>query len=352
MRRIVSGSLAAALLGLWTLPAEAHAASPTGLTLATIADLGTDSLGPEEEEDEDLVIIDEGEMEGEETAPAEGGETAPAEGGDVSDDLFGGEEVQEEFQAAPEGAEVGKQDKDSKENQIKADEKLIRVVQRQRMLKKGRFEIQPQVGISVNDPYVRHYTLGLDFNYWLTNRMAIGLTGTGFIGNTTPRYDNIRRQLGLLLTANEILWQGSFNYTYNPFYGKIAIFNRALLHWEGGIQIGGGALQTRVIPRYQAIHDPFTTVTGGGHVTLIGRTYVPKIDWFSFNFGVRTWLFADKLEPGRRGPDDGPGGQDDPALNDPDNAKDASSFQIAYSVVFFIGASFYLPSSFEYTTPR
>jgi hypothetical protein len=69
-------------------------------------------------------------------------------------------------------------------------------VQRQRFLKKKRFELQPQAGITVNDPFVRHYVVGAELNYWLTNRMAVGLTGTGFIGNKTSRYNNIRFQEG------------------------------------------------------------------------------------------------------------------------------------------------------------
>ena len=212
MRRIVAGPIAA-LMVLWTVPIPAWAASSSAV------------YGPEEGE-EDLIIIDEGEMEGEETQPpaAEGEEPA----GDIGDQLFGEEEGTEEFQAgdADVAAEVGKEDKDSKAKQIKADMGLITVVQRQRMLKKKRFELQPQFGITVNDPYVRHYTLGLDFNYWLTNRMALGVTGTGFIGAKTPRYDNIRFQEGLLLTANQVLGQASLNFLYNPIYGKIAIFNR------------------------------------------------------------------------------------------------------------------------------
>ena len=50
---------------------------------------------------------------------------------------------------APAGAAAGKADKDSEAKQIKAEMGLISVVQRQRMLKKGRFELQPQFGITV-----------------------------------------------------------------------------------------------------------------------------------------------------------------------------------------------------------
>ncbi len=353
MRRNLSGaSIALIPLLSITVPASALAAplgaGSVGWTTVVTAQPDAEPEGGDGEDD--LVIIDEGE----DDPPPEGED--PGDGGDagvVDLDLDDDDDGSVDDGPAPEssGDELG-----TEEDQINAERGLITVVQRQRMLKKKRFELMPQFGITVNDPYVRHYTLGLDFNYWLSNRMAIGLTGTGLIGAKTPRYDNIKIQEGLLLTANRTLWQGSVNFTYNPFYGKIAIFNRALLHWEGGLVVGAGALQTQVIPRYEALHDPFNTITGGGHFGLVGRFYAPKIDWVSFNFGVRSWVYADKLEPINRGPQTDVFGQtgagDDPSLVDPDAAKDASDYQLAFNVTFFLGVSFFLPTSFEYKTPR
>jgi outer membrane beta-barrel protein len=332
MRRILTGPTLA-LAVLWTLPATASADAR--------------AAGPAAGEDEPVVVVDD-EMEGGETPT---GEKPAGEGGepgtDVADVIGGDDPVIQK------GEESGKQDKNSEENQIKAEIGQITVIQRQRMLKKKRFELQPQIGISVNDPYVRHYTFGLDLNYWFHNRMAVGLTGTGLVGARTPRYENIRKQEGLLLTANKVLWQASVNFTYNPFYGKIAIFNRALLHWEGSITIGGGATQTQVLPRYEALHDPFRTVTGGGQFGLGGRFYTRRIDWLSVNAGVRTWIYADKQEPINRGPDDRPpDGVDNPAFDNPDAAKKAADFKAAFNVVFYLGVSFYLPPKFQYTTPR
>ncbi len=356
MRRNLSGASAALIPILAiAMPSTALAsttASSTSVHPGTIGSVWTTTWNgveqPEGEGEEDLVIIDEGE---EEPPAEEGGDAAPADAGgdldlDLDDDTDSGEPLEESSTE-----ELG-----TEEDQIKAEKGLISVVQRQRMLKKKRFELMPQFGITVNDPYVRHYTIGLDFNYWLNNRMAIGLTGTGLIGARTPRYDNIRFQEGLLLTANRTLWQGSVNFTYNPFYGKIAIFNRALLHWEGSLVVGAGGLQTQVIPRFEALHEPFSTVTGGGHFGLVGRFYAPKIDWVSFNFGVRSWVYADKLEPINRGPDTelfaSNGSGDNPALVDPENAKAESDFEVAFNVTFFLGVSFFLPTAFDYTTPR
>ena len=353
MRRNLSGaSMALVPLLSVTMPASAlasttqHPQLQAGTAAWTLSNTSVRAQ-PEGEDEEDLVIIDEGEEE----PPAEGDAADAGDAGVVDLDL--GDDTDDSGSLDGDDAASGTEELGTEEDQIKAEKGLITVVQRQRMLKKKRFELMPQFGITVNDPYVRHYTIGLDFNYWLNNRMAIGLTGTGLIGAKTPRYDNIRFQEGLLLTANRTLWQGSVNFTYNPFYGKIAIFNRALMHWEGGIVVGGGALQTQVIPRYESLHDPFSTVTGGGHFGLVGRFYAPKIDWMSFNFGVRSWVYADKLEPINRGPDTSAMGVgDDPELDDPAKAKEAADFELAFNVTFFLGVSFFLPTSFEYSTAR
>ncbi|MCA9651750.1 MAG: outer membrane beta-barrel domain-containing protein [Myxococcales bacterium] len=350
MRRFFPGPMMG-LLALGALPATAMAATPPAWLVHADATAKATTSAEPEGEDEDLVIIDDEEMEG--GQPDDGGDDVIVddEGGDDGGLDLGLDDGSGSAAAAAGGDEVA-QDANSEEEQIKAEMGLITVVQRQRMLKKKRFELQPQFGITVNDPYVRHYTLGAQFDYWLTNRMALGLVGTGFIGAKTPRYDNIRRQEGLLLTANQVLWQANLNFTYNFIYGKIAIFNRALLHWEAGASIGGGVMQTRVIPRYESLHEPFSNFTGGGVVGFHARTYLPRINWLAFDFGVRYWLFADRLEPGQRGPDTDVGGVDLPELDPADAAKEAATLGLAHNVTFFLGASFFFPTSFEYTTPR
>ena len=214
---------------------------------------------PEEPPPEDELVLDEEDMDAAPTEPTEGGGPADTsfldegeEGGDPSAEVGG----------TAEGTDVNVSL--SEEDQRKADEKDITVIQPQAFLnvyndantgkKKRRIELMPQVGLTINDPYVRHWAAGAEINFWLTNRMALGLNGTAFFGAKTAQYDRIRFQEGLLLTANKTLWQASVDYLYEPFYGKIALFNRLLLHWESYLQIGGGAIHTQNLPRFQAVH--------------------------------------------------------------------------------------------------
>ncbi len=335
MRRFLTGS-AVLFATAWAIPAPAHAAAAVAVAPAPAPPKPAG-------DDEDTIVLDE--AEGDTPAPATGDKPATPAAADPGGDLFGDDTKKG---AAPPPGEGGKVSKDSEIQQLKADKAFITVVQRQRFLKKKRFELQPQAGITVNDPFVRHYAVGAELNYWLSNRMAVGLTGTGFIGNKTARYNNIRFQEGVLLTANKVLWQASFNFTYNPFYGKIAVFNRALMHWESFIQVGGGAIQTQIIPRYESLHKPFSSVTGQGNFALGARFYGPKNDWISVNFGVRTFIYQDKLEPQGRGP----GPTMEMNLDDADAAKKAADKKLAFNVVFFLGVSLYFPTTFQYTTRR
>ncbi|MCY1005537.1 outer membrane beta-barrel domain-containing protein [Nannocystis pusilla] len=332
MRRSLTGS--AVLLAAWAFTAPGTAAA------AVAAPAPPAAPAPAAPADDDTIVLDE--AEGEAPAKPAGDAKAGGEAG-VSTDLFG-----DEKKKAPVTGEAGKVSATSEADQLKQDKAFITVVQRQRFLKKKRFELQPQIGITVNDPFVRHYTVGAELNYWITNRMAVGITGTAFFGNKTSRYTNIRFQESVLLTANKTLWQASVNFLYNPFYGKIAVFNRALMHWESYVQVGGGAIQTQVIPRYEAIHEPFRHLTGQGNFAIGARFYGPRVDWISVNFGVRTWIYQDKLEPPERGP--GPNQLD--SLDSADAAKDAAVKKLAFNVVFFLGLSFYFPTTFQYTTRR
>jgi len=355
MRRTFTTTAAAVLLSAaWTVSVPASAA------LAAPAEEAAEEAAAEEEDDDDVVVLDDDEMEGDAAPDAgDGGEAAAGDGGDAdasaeiaTGDLFGDGD-KKKAEATESTAKGSAGDPDSEAQQLKEDKAFIAVVQRQRFLKKKRIDIQPQFGITVNDPFVRHYVVGAEVNYWITNRLAAGVTGTGFFGSKTSRYNNIKAQEGLLLTANRTRWQASANILYNPFYGKIAVFNRALMHWEAYVQLGGGVMQTTVIPRFEALHEPFSTFAPQGNVALGARFYIPRSDWISFNFGVRNWIFPDKLEPANRGPSTAADGLGDLAsLDDPKEAKAAADTALSFNTVVFFGVSFYIPRSFEYTTRR
>ena len=195
---------------------------------------------------------------------------------------------------------------------------------------------------------VKHYAVGAELDFWITNRFAVGVTGAAFFGRKSSAYDRIRYQTSLLLTANEVLWEASGTLLYEMMYGKVALFNRFLLHWEAYIQAGGGVISTRVLPRYEAIHDPFTNFRGQGNFAIGSRFYVSGLKWMSFNFAVRNFVYSDKYEPPNRTPDLAEGA----GVFTAQGAKDNAVNKLTFNSLLYVGLSFYIPPTFQYSTRR
>ena len=219
--------------------------------------------------------------------------------------------------------------------------KDILVVVRKPFLKAKRTELYPMVGTTMNDNMIRHYTLGGEISYFLTDVLAIGVEGQYYVDSFREPFDLVPRQARRLPTVNKYNWSGALNFHYVPVYGKFAILDRKLITWEVQFTAGIGAGQSEVIPR-DTTFDPFTTLLIMPNVGANMRFFIAK--WLTVNVGVRDYMFIDKFEPTMRVE----GGVNDSA----DEAKENASSSFINNVMFQIGLSFWLPTSFEYTTFR
>ena len=98
---------------------------------------------------------------------------------------------------------------------------------------------------------------GVDLNYFLTDVLWIGLQGQYFIKQLTNQDELVGLQYNRTSDAQPYLYGGAFNFGYVPVYGKFALFNRAIMHWEIWASAGVGVTFTEVIPR-----DPANAVAG------------------------------------------------------------------------------------------
>lgn len=216
----------------------------------------------------------------------------------------------------------------------------IRVVVRKPFLKSGRFEMLPTVSTTANDNMLRHIAFGGQLNYFLTDVLAVGLEGQYFIHQFREPFDLVARQVRRLPTVNEYNWSGALNFHYVPIYGKFAILGSKLVTWEAYLTAGIGAGQSSVLER-DTKYPGFSTLLIQPNLGVTMRFFLTK--WMTINFGVRDYIFIDKFEPTNRGP-----GNNDTASLAQENAD--SSF--INHVMFQAGLSFWLPTSFEYTTFR
>jgi outer membrane beta-barrel protein len=264
-----------------------------------------------------------------------------------SADTGGGDEIEMDDQgsAAPDlSADLGLADQQAttvKEGPVKKTPvswKDIVVVVRKPFLKVRRTELFPFVGITMNDNMIRHEALGGEFAYYLTDVLAVGVEGMYMVHNFQEPYDLVARQARRLPTLNQYNWQTALDFHYVPVYGKFAVLDKKLVTWEAYFTAGIGVGQSEVVPR--DTHYPgFTNFLIQPNVGASMRFFLAK--WLTVNVGVRDYIFVDKFEP-----------TDRVMYPTASLAADHADSALINNIMFLAGISFWLPTSFEYTTFR
>jgi outer membrane beta-barrel protein len=218
--------------------------------------------------------------------------------------------------------------------------KDIVVVVRKPFLKVRRTELNPFVGITMNDNMIRHESIGGEFAYYLTDVLAVGVEGQYMVHSFQEPYDLVARQARRLPTLNQYNWQTALNFHYVPVYGKFAVLDKKLITWESYFTAGIGVGQSEVVPR-DTKYPGFTNFLIQPNVGVNMRFFLAK--WLTVNIGIRDYIFVDKFEPTNRSP----------TMNA--TASDAAAHAdsaLINNLMFQAGISFWLPTSFEYTTFR
>jgi outer membrane beta-barrel protein len=224
----------------------------------------------------------------------------------------------------------------------------IVVIPRKRFLKGGRFEFSPFAGTSINDILIQHYVFGLDLNFFITDAFSIGLQGDYYVKQLTDRESLIGLQYNRIPTLNRYLWSGLLNFGYVPAYGKFALFNKSIVHWEIVVSGGVGITQTEIIPR-NISYEAFKTNAITPDIGIGSRFFL--FDWLTVNYMFRDYIILDKYEPLDRGQADMtmPGGVKYKSASD---AKAHADGKLVNNIMFYLGVGVFLPTSFQYKTPR
>jgi len=138
-------------------------------------------------------------------------------------------------------------------------------------------------------------------------------------------------------TLNEMKYSASLDFSYVPIYGKFALVNKNIVHWEAMIIGGVGLTHTEVIPRNPS-DAPFDNDDITPNLGIGGRLFLSS--WLTIFFNLRDYIYPDKFEsPSRMG-------------GSADMAKANADTQIINNVMLTLGASFFVPPQFSYHTAR
>jgi outer membrane beta-barrel protein len=216
----------------------------------------------------------------------------------------------------------------------------ITVVIRKPFLKLHRTELQPFVGTTMNDSLIRHYSVGGELAYYLTDVLAVGVEGQYFVHAFREPFDLVARQARRLPTINQYNWSAALDFHYVPVYGKFAVLDHKLITWESFFTAGIGVGQSEVIPR-DTKFPGFTNLLIMPNVGASMRFFLTK--WLTVNIGVRDYVFFDHFEPKNRS---------ETNFATANDAKDHADGSLINNVMFQIGFSFWIPTTFEYSTFR
>jgi outer membrane beta-barrel protein len=221
----------------------------------------------------------------------------------------------------------------------------IVVVPRKQVLKGHRVELMPMFGITINDPLIRHYEFGGQLNYYLPDVLWVGVEGAYLQPENQDRFYLTPQQYRRVPKANKYLWESALDFGYVPMYGKFALFNKHIIHWEGIVTAGVGVTQSEVIPMdpsFAGFKSYAITPNWGVGV----RVFLTK--WLVAFAMLRDYIVLDKFEPCR----DQSTCPTQTAYPTVAQAKSHAESGFMNNMFFTLGVGFFLPPSFNYSSSR
>jgi outer membrane beta-barrel protein len=121
----------------------------------------------------------------------------------------------------------------------------IKAVSRKVFLKEGRFEFQPAVGVTTNDPFFRTWSINGRVAYHLNDAFALEIGGAyapSYLREKLPELDQLRHQARLINDDAPLIGLADAGITFSPIYGKVAILSDAIIHFDAFAIAGAGTI--------------------------------------------------------------------------------------------------------------
>lgn len=169
----------------------------------------------------------------------------------------------------------------------------IHIVQDKPVLQKGRMELVPRLGLSINDPVRRAFRLGVGGNYHLSERLYAGALVEwsdfgGILGGPTDAFEEGRTQTRTTADAPVFNWGAGLEAGYVPIAGKFALFNSWLLYYDLGASLGGMWVNS------ESLALPVASSGFGATASLVNRIFFNR--WMALHLEVRDVVYFARLK--------------------------------------------------------
>ncbi len=221
----------------------------------------------------------------------------------------------------------------------------IWAVQRIYVLRARRVNLDLNFGFSMNDPYVQHQAFTAALSYYITEVLAIGISGNFYMGMgyITPLNFSARQATHQVVPINEYAGGAQLNFLYVPIFGKFAMFKQWILHWDITVTGGGGFLFTRPKPVIDPdVRDFNYNIKYCFNVGIGWRLFFTR--FLAFAIELRDYIYPEELESlvSYSASDESKADRENPDNWTQDN------LALTNNVMFSVGLSIFIPFTVKY----
>lgn len=156
----------------------------------------------------------------------------------------------------------------------------IKAVSRKVFLKEGRFSLNPYAGISTNDAFFRRWTVGTRASYHLTDSFSLEMGGAWNAFSEQLESVRIVGQVQSAIPDEAVLYgYADAGATFAPVYGKVSLMSEWVIHFDGFVSGGLGAVFTS---NQDAIHPAMQLGIGS-------RVFLNR--WLVFRAELRDYVY-------------------------------------------------------------
>jgi outer membrane beta-barrel protein len=159
----------------------------------------------------------------------------------------------------------------------------VKSVQRKVFLKKHRFELEPMVMVSVNDPYYTKFGEAIRGGYYFADTLALAVRWSHYSVYPTDDVRLAKRNFQSRIFYSVPQWSAMADVEWSPLYGKATIFN-SILHFDAYVLGGAGIVHAET----SAVNGQYPAVDLG-----VGIRFMVK-DYFSVNGSLLNTTYVDQ----------------------------------------------------------
>ncbi len=155
----------------------------------------------------------------------------------------------------------------------------IAVVQRRFLPTSGRYELSSLLAVGMNNPFFNNVGLAFKGSYFFNTHYAVEVDYFALSPTKKSISKGLEDQtINTFGAFSNTYYGGSFKWT--PFYGKTALLNKTIFHYDTYFIIGAGITNTD-------FEDAFTLTFGAGQTYAFNKSMALKVDLSMHNYTAK-----------------------------------------------------------------